>query len=60
MGSLGWYPQSNGKAENAVKQAKILMEKKTLQSKSDPFLVLLEIRDISFRNHADFSKSKVV
>ena len=45
MGSLGWYPQSNGKAENAVKQAKKLM-KKTLQSKSDPFLVLLEIRDI--------------
>lgn len=59
MGSLGWYSQSNGKAENAVKQAKKLM-KKTLQSKSDPFLVLLEIRDISFRNHADFSKSKVV
>ena len=39
------YPQSNGKAESAVKAAKTLM-KKALDSKTDPYLALLELRNI--------------
>lgn len=39
------YPQSNGKAENAVKQIKRLLEK-TGETKSDPYLALLELRNI--------------
>jgi hypothetical protein len=42
--SSPYYPQSNGKAENAVKQAKALM-KKALHSNSDPYLGLLELRN---------------
>jgi hypothetical protein len=43
--SSPYYPQSNGKAENAVKQAKTLI-KKAVDSKSDPYLALLELRNI--------------
>ncbi|KAK7090822.1 hypothetical protein V1264_010573 [Littorina saxatilis] len=39
------YPQSNGKAENAVKAAKNLM-RKTSETKTDPYLALLELRNI--------------
>ena len=39
------YPQSNGKAESAVKSAKTLM-KKALDSKTDPYLALLELRNV--------------
>ena len=39
------YPQSNGKAESAVKAAKSLM-KKSKESKTDPYLALLELRNI--------------
>ena len=38
------YAQSNGKAENAVKQAKTLM-KKAAESKSDVYLALLTLRN---------------
>jgi transposase InsO family protein len=38
------YPQSNGKAESAVKTAKRLMEK-ALDAKSDPYLAILEHRN---------------
>ena len=38
------YPQSNGKAENAVKQAKTLM-KKAAESNSDAYLALLTLRN---------------
>ncbi len=38
------YPQSNGKAESAVKTAKRLMEK-ALVAKRDPYLALLEHRN---------------
>ena len=38
------YPQSNGKAENAVKTAKRLMTK-ALASNADPFLALLDWRN---------------
>ena len=38
------YPQSNGKAESAVKQAKRLMEK-ALEDRADPFLALLAWRN---------------
>lgn len=38
------HPQSNGKAENAVKQAKSLLKKSTL-SETDPYLGLLELRN---------------
>ena len=38
------FPQSNGKAENAVKQAKRLITE-ALESGSDPFLALLEWRN---------------
>ena len=38
------YPQSNGKAENAVKQAKNLM-KKASESNSDPYKALLTLRN---------------
>lgn len=38
------YPQSNGKVENAVKTVKRLMSK-ALESKSDPFLALLDYRN---------------
>jgi hypothetical protein len=38
------YPQSNGKAESAVKAAKTLL-RKTERSKEDPFLALLNIRN---------------
>ena len=39
------FPQSNGQAENAVKQAKQLMEK-SKRSHSDPYLGLLNLRNI--------------
>ena len=39
------YPQSNGKAESAVKIAKTIM-KKALDSKTDPYLAFLEARNI--------------
>jgi hypothetical protein len=39
------YPQSNGKAENAVKQIKNLM-KKCAEDHSDVYLALLELRNI--------------
>ena len=39
------YAQSNGKAENAVKQAKLLILK-AQESKTDPYLALLELRNI--------------
>ena len=39
------YPQANGKAESAVKSAKTLM-KKAKESKTDPYLALLELRNI--------------
>ena len=39
------YPQANGKAEAAVKSAKTLM-KKAKESKTDPYLALLELRNI--------------
>ena len=39
------YPQSNGKAESAVKIAKTIM-KKALDSKTDPYLAFLEVRNI--------------
>ena len=38
------YPQSNGKAESAVKTAKRIMEK-ALDAKSDPYLAILEYRN---------------
>jgi len=38
------YPQSNGKAENAVKTAKNLLEK-ALKSNQDPYLALLDWRN---------------
>ncbi|KAK7105846.1 hypothetical protein V1264_017174 [Littorina saxatilis] len=43
--SSPYYPQSNGKAENAVKQAKTLIMK-AVESKTDPYLALLELRNI--------------
>ena len=39
------YPQSNGKAENAVKQMKRMMTK-TCETKTDPYLALLEMRNL--------------
>ena len=39
------YPQSNGKAESAVKAAKMCM-KKAEHNHQDPFLALLELRNI--------------
>ncbi|KAI8490490.1 hypothetical protein Bbelb_317580 [Branchiostoma belcheri] len=39
------YPQSNGKAENAVKTAKQLMEK-AFRGKTDPYLALLDLRNM--------------
>lgn len=39
------YPQSNGKAENAVKTAKTVIKKGT-ESRTDPYLALLELRSI--------------
>ena len=38
------YPQSNGKAENAVKQAKMLMLKPS-EDNTDPYLGLLAVRN---------------
>ena len=38
------YPESNGKAESAVKTAKRIMEK-ALDAKSDPYLAILEYRN---------------
>ncbi len=38
------YPQSNGKAEQAVKMAKSLL-KKAKQSKSDPYMAILDFRN---------------
>lgn len=38
------YPQSNGKAEQAVKVAKQIL-KKAKHSKSDPYLALLDYRN---------------
>ena len=40
------YPQSNGKAESAVKQAKRIMEK-AIAAKEDPYLALLAHRNTS-------------
>ena len=42
--SSPYYPQSNGKAEQAVKMAKTLL-KKAKKSKSDPYLALLDFRN---------------
>ena len=39
------YAQSNGKAENTVKQAKLLILK-AQESKTDPYLALLQLRNI--------------
>ena len=44
MTSSPHYPQSNNKAENAVKTAKLIM-KKALESKSDVYLALLDFRN---------------
>ena len=38
------YPESNGKAESAIKQAKRIMEN-AITTKADPYLVLLEHRN---------------
>ena len=43
------YPQSNGKAENAVKQMKRMMTK-TCETETDPYLALLEMRNLPSEN----------
>ena len=51
------YPQSNGKVENAVKQAKRLMLK-TTDSGRDPYLALLELRNTPPRRTRYVSRPK--
>ena len=43
--SSPYYPQSNGKAENAVKQIKNLL-KKAQEANTDAYLALLELRNV--------------